>query len=171
MIRRTDLIIRITVVVILVGLGLWRIFPLDKNLKLGLDLKGGMYLVIKADTARIPKASVSPRSAFSPEDLKILVDNEIVKLSDDENDVLWALTTEEKLRPRLAALDIQDVDNLVDIWRRSATEKVGEAVRIAAEVIRKRIEKKSDEYGTKEYMIQIQGNVSFYPFRYYLKKS
>lgn len=49
--------------VILAGVGamtlaaLWAIFPLEKKLNLGLDLQGGMHLVLEVDTARLPEGT------------------------------------------------------------------------------------------------------------------
>jgi len=38
-----------------VGLSLWNAFPLQKKINLGLDLQGGMHLVLKVDTSNIPE--------------------------------------------------------------------------------------------------------------------
>ncbi len=46
---------RILLVVFVVGLACWFAFPLQKKIKLGLDLKGGMHLVLKVDTSALPK--------------------------------------------------------------------------------------------------------------------
>jgi len=41
-------------VVVLIALSIWAIYPPGKKINLGLDLKGGMHLVLEADTSRIP---------------------------------------------------------------------------------------------------------------------
>ncbi|MDD5246144.1 MAG: protein translocase subunit SecD, partial [Candidatus Omnitrophica bacterium] len=39
----------------LVGLFAYFAFPLDKRINLGLDLKGGMHLLLKVDTTHLPE--------------------------------------------------------------------------------------------------------------------
>lgn len=41
-------------VVVLIALSVWAIYPPGKKINLGLDLQGGMHLVLEADTTRIP---------------------------------------------------------------------------------------------------------------------
>jgi len=41
-------------VVALVALSIWAIYPPDKKINLGLDLRGGMHLVLEADLKRLP---------------------------------------------------------------------------------------------------------------------
>ncbi len=41
-------------VAVLTALALWSIFPLERKLNLGLDLQGGMHLVMEVDAAKIP---------------------------------------------------------------------------------------------------------------------
>ena len=38
-------------------LAAWYAFPLDKRINLGLDLQGGMHLVLKVDTSKVPQES------------------------------------------------------------------------------------------------------------------
>jgi len=53
MIRKADLKLRIGIVVGLVAFSIFYVFPLRKNIDLGLDLKGGMYVLLRADTSAI----------------------------------------------------------------------------------------------------------------------
>lgn len=39
----------------LIAASVWYAFPLDKRINLGLDLQGGMHLVLKVDTSKLPK--------------------------------------------------------------------------------------------------------------------
>ena len=55
MIRRVDLKIRIFVVLGIVALSIFYIYPPKDKLKLGLDLQGGMYLLLRADTSKLPQ--------------------------------------------------------------------------------------------------------------------
>jgi len=41
-------------VVVLIALSIWAIYPPGEKINLGLDLKGGMHLVLEADTKRLP---------------------------------------------------------------------------------------------------------------------
>ncbi len=49
-------------VVVLIALSIWVIYPPGEKINLGLDLKGGMHLVLEADTKRLPPGE-------SPEDV------------------------------------------------------------------------------------------------------
>lgn len=50
-------------VVVLIALSIWAIYPPSQKINLGLDLKGGMHLVLEADTSRIPPGE-SPRETI-----------------------------------------------------------------------------------------------------------
>ncbi len=41
-------------ILLVVGVALWSIFPLKEKIALGLDLQGGMHMVLKVDTAKLP---------------------------------------------------------------------------------------------------------------------
>ncbi len=45
---------RLAVSLLVLGFALWSALPLKKKINLGLDLKGGMHLVLKVDTSKIP---------------------------------------------------------------------------------------------------------------------
>jgi SecD/SecF fusion protein len=53
MIRKVDLKLRVIGIVILVALSAFYVFPLKQKINLGLDLKGGMYVLLRADTSGI----------------------------------------------------------------------------------------------------------------------
>lgn len=54
MIKKADLKLRVFIILALVAFSIFYIFPLKKKINLGLDLKGGMYVLLKADTSSIP---------------------------------------------------------------------------------------------------------------------
>jgi len=56
MIKQADLKVRIAVIVGLILLSFFYIYPLKEKLNLGLDLKGGMYVLLKADTTNIEES-------------------------------------------------------------------------------------------------------------------
>jgi len=41
-------------IIVLIALSVWAVYPLGKKINLGLDLKGGIHLVLEADTRRLP---------------------------------------------------------------------------------------------------------------------
>ena len=45
---------RIPATLLVIGLSLWYAFPLSTRISLGLDLQGGMHLVLKVDTTKVP---------------------------------------------------------------------------------------------------------------------
>ncbi|MBP7089014.1 MAG: protein translocase subunit SecD, partial [Candidatus Omnitrophica bacterium] len=59
MIKKADLKIRLIIIAASIALSIFYIFPLKKNISLGLDLKGGMYILLKADTASISPSKIS----------------------------------------------------------------------------------------------------------------
>jgi len=42
-------------IVAIVGLSIWKLCPIDKAINLGLDLKGGMHIVLEVDTSKLSK--------------------------------------------------------------------------------------------------------------------
>lgn len=49
------LFLKVALIIALIGISIWYAFPLNKRINLGLDLKGGMHLVLKVDTSKLPK--------------------------------------------------------------------------------------------------------------------
>jgi len=41
-------------IIALTGLAIWAVYPPERKINLGLDLKGGMHLVLEADTSKLP---------------------------------------------------------------------------------------------------------------------
>jgi len=48
-----NLKIKLVIIIIITGLSSWYAFPLKKRINLGLDLQGGMHLVLKVDTSKL----------------------------------------------------------------------------------------------------------------------
>ena len=48
---------RVPLVLAVIALASWYAFPLSKRISLGLDLQGGMHLVLKVDTSKVPPES------------------------------------------------------------------------------------------------------------------
>jgi SecD/SecF fusion protein len=63
----------------LAGLSLWAIFPLKEKIPLGLDLQGGMHLILKVDTAKLPKEARADASERALEVIRNRIDQFGVK--------------------------------------------------------------------------------------------
>ena len=55
MAARKKLFYKVLLILGLAGLSVWLAYPLDKKINLGLDLKGGMHLVLRVDVSHIPE--------------------------------------------------------------------------------------------------------------------
>ncbi len=159
MINPKDFRIRILTIFGLVAISLLYIFPLHEKINLGLDLKGGMYIVLKADTSNIPERCASPRKLFADKEelLGKLIENKIVEEPKSEKaDIIWGIFSENDLKTKISGIEGLNTDAALAVWRKSFKGGVGEAIKVAVEVIRNRI----DEFGVKEPTIQIQGDNS-----------
>ncbi len=52
-----NLFLKLSLILGLVGASLWLAFPLNKKINLGLDLRGGMHLVLRVETAKLTPAA------------------------------------------------------------------------------------------------------------------
>jgi SecD/SecF fusion protein len=156
MIRKVDLKLRIGIILALVALSIAFIYPPEKKVNLGLDLKGGMYVLLKADTSYIPPDSVAKKD-FSKKDLDILISEGIfVEDELDSKRVLWQVKDLGSLNQQLASIKDINRQKILDFWAKATAGKAPRAVNAAIEKIRNRI----DAYGVKETSIQMQGNNS-----------
>lgn len=57
MLSNNKLILKIALIAGLLGSSLWLAFPLNKKINLGLDLRGGMHLVLHVDTSKLTEAA------------------------------------------------------------------------------------------------------------------
>lgn len=121
----------------------------EKRLKLGLDLQGGMYLVMEVNTAKLLE-----RLAKDPDDTykKVLAEAEKeAKLSDEDLvSILVRKLQERGIRLSRYFGSIRDEDS--DIVEK-LQEQEKDAVTRAIEIIRNRV----DQYGVSEPSIQQQG--------------
>jgi SecD/SecF fusion protein len=79
MIRNSDLKIRFIIIGALVIFSALAIYPLDKKINLGLDLKGGMYVLLKADFSSVPKSQISDAISGAIEKVRNRIDSFGVK--------------------------------------------------------------------------------------------
>lgn len=74
MIKRADLKIRALIIIALVTFSVFYIFPLDKKVNLGLDLKGGMYVLLRADTSKLDSSQASSAIGGAIEKIRNRID-------------------------------------------------------------------------------------------------
>ncbi|MBU0693657.1 MAG: protein translocase subunit SecD [Candidatus Omnitrophica bacterium] len=79
MVKRGDLKLRILIILALVISSFFYVFPLNKKINLGLDLKGGMYILLRADTSSISPAQVSDAINGAIEKIRSRIDTYGVK--------------------------------------------------------------------------------------------
>ena len=121
----------------------------EKRVKLGLDLQGGMYLVMEVNTAKLLEKLVKdPDEQFAT----ILKETEEIAKTSDE-DVVSILTAKLKennvrLSRYFGSIRQEDTDIIDDLKAQES-----DAVTRAIEIIRNRV----DQYGVSEPSIQKQG--------------
>lgn len=122
----------------------------EKRVKLGLDLQGGMYLVMEVNTAKLlEKLAKEPDDQF----------NQILKASEDESkksdeNVVGIFTRkikEKNIRLSRYFGSIREDDNTIE---NRLLQQEADAVSRAIEIIRNRV----DQYGVSEPSIQKQGS-------------
>jgi preprotein translocase subunit SecD len=122
----------------------------EKRIKLGLDLQGGMYLVMEVNTAKLlEKLAKDPDDIFK----HILIESDSISKSTDEN-VVSILSRRMKQRSiRLSRYfgSIREDDAQI---QSKLLQQEADAVTRAIEIIRNRV----DQYGVSEPSIQKQGS-------------
>jgi len=73
------LIYKILLILIVIGTSAWFAFPPEKRINLGLDLKGGMHLVLKVDTSKLSKEAQQDVSERALEIIRNRIDEFGVK--------------------------------------------------------------------------------------------
>lgn len=74
MIKRADLKLRSIIILGLVAFSIFYVFPLEKNINLGLDLKGGMYVLLRADTSTISAEKIPDAIGAAVEKIRTRID-------------------------------------------------------------------------------------------------
>jgi len=74
MINKKDLKIRIIVICLAVIVSILYVYPIGKTINLGLDLKGGMHILLRADVSSIPVAKVTDALAAAVEKIRNRID-------------------------------------------------------------------------------------------------
>ncbi len=121
----------------------------EKRVKLGLDLQGGMYLVMEVNTAKLlEKLAKDPDQQFK----EILKESETESKLSDENvvSILSRKMREKGIRMSRYFGSIREDDATIEA---RLLEQEADAVTRAIEIIRNRV----DQYGVSEPSIQKQG--------------
>jgi SecD/SecF fusion protein len=79
MIKNSDLKFRIFIILALMAWSIYLVFPLSKKINLGLDLKGGMYVLLRADTSGIPPGKIAEAIGGAVEKIRNRIDSFGVK--------------------------------------------------------------------------------------------
>nr|WP_203415238.1 protein translocase subunit SecD [Pelodictyon luteolum] len=122
----------------------------QKSLKLGLDLKGGMHLVMEVDQVDLFSEKAWNRDARF-DSLMAAVAQEARTSDADVVDLLTAAFKKDNIRLSRYFYDIRNTDSEIQGKLRN---EAGDALVRAREIIRNRI----DQYGVAEPMITTQGN-------------
>ncbi|HDN86648.1 MAG TPA: protein translocase subunit SecD [Candidatus Omnitrophica bacterium] len=79
MIKPKDFRLRVIIILGIVILSFFYIWPLTTKINLGLDLKGGMYVVLKVDTSKVPKEKIAQATEVALEVIRNRIDEFGVK--------------------------------------------------------------------------------------------
>lgn len=74
MIKRADLKLRIIIILGLVIFSIFYVFPIENNINLGLDLKGGMSVLLRADTSTISAEKIPDAIGAAVEKIRTRID-------------------------------------------------------------------------------------------------
>jgi len=158
-----NLKLRWVFILLVIGFSVFSMFPLNEKLKLGLDLQGGMHVVLGVDTEKAVEAKVESITNQLRKELNAEnIDFSYVQKTDKEK-INVALKNAENYEKAKAVIAenyqiLQDIsieeNTLSYMLEKKAADRVREyAVEQSLEVVRNRI----DEFGVSEPVIQRQG--------------
>lgn len=157
---------RWVLIVLVLAWAVYAIYPISEKINLGLDLQGGMHIVLEVDTdkaieGKIDNAAAQIRKDLESEQLEYTfvrkqnVYNVAVGLS-DAKDRQKVVDTIDKNYPYLTQVSLDDNEKSILFGMKNADENRWrqDAVDQSIEVLRNRI----DEFGVAEPLIQKQGS-------------
>jgi preprotein translocase subunit SecD len=161
---RRDLRWKLAVIVAVIGVSAWFAFPLEQRINLGLDLQGGMHLVLEVEAEKAVDSTTDRLVAEVTEGLaKLAIPGlEVRKLAHDQLVVRFP----DVARSDAVAEAMKAFPSLVPVGGRGGTELtykldaqhlqriMENAVEQALETIRNRV----DQFGVAEPTIQRQGS-------------
>ncbi len=155
--------LRVLLIVAVVAVAVWFAYPLDQKIKLGLDLKGGMHLVLGIDMEKALDSSLEKISAFLEEEMdRNKVDYDSVKVQGHRYIEIKLLFPEDKEKvkkyikefPELHLVS-EDKETIKASLTDKAIKKISEnAIDQTLQVIRNRI----DQFGVAEPTITKVGS-------------
>ena len=160
-----NLKVRWAVILIVLGWSLYSMFPMDKKIKLGLDLQGGMHVVLGVDTEKAVEARADSTAGQLRKELasnKINFSYVQKSGKDKINIGLKSPADMDKVKdiisknyPTLQDISISEENTLSYMFDPKAEKQIKEsAVEQSLEVVRNRI----DQFGVSEPIIQRQGD-------------
>jgi preprotein translocase subunit SecD len=161
---RRDLRWKLAVIVLIIGVSLWFTFPLGERMNLGLDLQGGMHLVLEVEAEKAVDSTTDRLVTEVSEGLaKLALPNlEVRKVAHDQ----LVVSVADAGRVEAVAEAMKAFPSLVPEGARGGTELsykldgqrvkrlMDNAIEQALETIRNRV----DEFGVAEPTIQRQGS-------------
>jgi preprotein translocase subunit SecD len=161
---RRDLRWKLAIIVLVIGLSVWFTFPLGQRMNLGLDLQGGMHLVLEVEAEKAVDSTIDRLVAEVSEGLaKLSIPGlEVRKLAHDQLLVKFpeagrsdAVTEAMKAFPSLVPVGGKGGTELTFKLDGQRTQRIMEnAQEQALETIRNRV----DQFGVAEPTIQRQGS-------------
>ncbi len=160
-----NLTFRWILIILILGWAVYVITPLSEKINLGLDLQGGMHIVLAVETdkaieTKIDNVATQIRKDLSNEGLDTVVKKEnlfnvSINLSDMSNRQK-VIDIVQKNYPYLSQTGLGNNDNIIVFGVKKADELkwAQDAVDQSIEVLRNRI----DEFGVAEPLIQKQGD-------------
>jgi preprotein translocase subunit SecD len=161
---RRDLRWKLAIIVLVIGLSIWFTFPLGQRMNLGLDLQGGMHLVLEVEAEKAVDSTIDRLVAEVSEGLaKLSIPGlEVRKLAHDQLLVKFpeagrsdAVTEAMKVFPSLVPVGGRGGTELTFKLDGQRAQRIMEnAQEQALETIRNRV----DQFGVAEPTIQRQGS-------------
>ncbi|MGE4318849.1 MAG: protein translocase subunit SecD [Deferribacterales bacterium] len=160
-----NLKVRWAVILIVLGWSIFSMLPLDKKIKLGLDLQGGMHVVLGVDTEKAVESRVDSTAGQLRKELATdKINFSYVQKSgkDKINIGLNSAADMDKVKgivsknyPTLQDISISEENTLSYMFDPKSVKQIKEsAVEQSLEVVRNRI----DQFGVSEPVIQRQGD-------------
>ena len=155
---------KVMFIVVLVLLALWSIYPIEKKINLGLDLRGGIDLIYEVDTEELFKNMLTNKVEQLKQSLE---KNNVVgaTFKSEENGSAFSITVAETGKDNLMRADtslvvaspaviVKNGNNWrLTIDREKAKQSTSDAAAKAVEIIRNRI----DQLGVKEPLTSTMG--------------
>lgn len=160
---KKDLQWKVVLIIVLIALSLWSAYPLKDKIKLGLDLQGGVHLLLQVDTKKaldnevirvknILKRNLDEKK-FPFSEIKIDENRNIILKIQNRNDVEGVKKLISKDFRELKFSSEKEAELIYSFDQGTANNYMNLTVQQAIEIIRNRV----DKFGVSEPVIQAQG--------------